>query len=111
MSTTPTLFVKGGESRFAYSAADEVALKFKGFLPQAEASEDTSYADLREQAKQLGIPAKGTQAVLAEAVAQALVAANRQTTIDGALEDLESEGGSTEPSALDQVTIDTEASA
>ncbi len=115
MTATPTLYAKGAETRFAYSPADEVALKFKGFKPASDAlanDEIPPYADLREQAKALGIPAKGKARDLAEAIVaaqeQASAAAGAQTTVDDAIAEQEADAvqyGDAE------VTTDTEATA
>lgn len=114
MTATPTLFAKGADTRFAYSPADEVSLRFRGFKPASEtlaSDEIPAYADLREQAKALGIPAKGKARDLAAAIVtaqeEASAAAGAQITVDEAIADLEG----VEPSALEQVTTDTEAGA
>jgi hypothetical protein len=109
MTDTPTLYKKGEQTRFAYTPADVVKMKFEGFVPASDVAEDASYAELREQAKALGVPVKGNREILAKAVIAAQEAAASQTTVDEAIADAESQSG--EPSALDQVTTDTEATA
>lgn len=115
MTATPTLFAKGAETRFAYSPADEVSLRFKGFVPAADALANDDippYAQLREQAKALGIPAKGKARDLAAAIVtaqeEASAAASAQTTVDEAIADSEGARFSVNGAG---VVADTEATA
>ena len=69
-------YVKGSETRLVRTVAQEVAAKFEGFKPAAEASveeasvEDADYRELQEQAKAAGIPANQSKEALFEAVTQ-----------------------------------------
>lgn len=67
-------FQKGDDIRTANTAADEVALRFRGFVPVATNAMQRAvvdYRDLQVQAKELGIPANQTAQELTDAIAQA----------------------------------------
>lgn len=70
MTYEPKNYVKGGRVKTAYSPAEEVRLEFEGFKPAGEVdpAEGSNYNELREQAKALGLPVKGSKKNLAEAI-------------------------------------------
>jgi hypothetical protein len=73
----PGTYTKGEDVRHASSPSEAVALVFAGYRPQTAASvaESADYRDLQAQAKGLGIPANQSKADLAQAIAEAPVAA------------------------------------
>lgn len=68
-------FQKGTDVRVATTAADEVALRFKGFAPVAvtalvevDTFAGVGYRDLQATAKELGIPANQSAQELIDAI-------------------------------------------
>lgn len=70
MTYEPKNYVKGGRVKTAYTPTEEVRLEFDGFKPadEVDPAEGANYNDLREQAKALGVPVKGSKKDLAEAI-------------------------------------------